>query len=35
MVLEVDHKNGDWSDCRSDNLEFMCPNCHNVKTYGA
>ena len=33
LLLEVDHKNGDWSDCRKDNLRFMCPNCHSQATY--
>lgn len=29
IVLEVDHINGDWSDCRIENLRFLCPNCHS------
>ena len=29
LVLAVDHKNGDWSDCRPDNVRFLCPNCHS------
>ena len=29
IALEVDHINGDWSDCREDNLRFLCPNCHS------
>ena len=28
LVLEVDHKNGDWQDDRRENLQFVCPNCH-------
>lgn len=28
LVLEVDHVNGDWNDCRQENLRFLCPNCH-------
>jgi hypothetical protein len=29
LTLQVDHKNGDWRDCRKDNLRFLCPNCHS------
>lgn len=29
LRLEVDHKNGDRSDDRRENLRFMCPNCHS------
>jgi len=29
LVLEVDHKNGLWCDCRLGNLRFLCPNCHS------
>lgn len=29
LVLEVNHKNGNWLDNRKDNLEFLCPNCHS------
>lgn len=32
LVLEVDHKNGNWSDCREENLSFVCPNCHSLRT---
>jgi predicted RNA-binding Zn-ribbon protein involved in translation (DUF1610 family) len=32
LVLQVDHKNGDWSDCRKENLSFVCPNCHSLRT---
>lgn len=28
LVLQVDHKNGDWQDDRLENLRFLCPNCH-------
>jgi hypothetical protein len=29
LTLPVDHINGDWSDCRKENLRFLCPNCHS------
>jgi hypothetical protein len=29
LVLQIDHINGDWSDCRAENLRFLCPNCHS------
>lgn len=29
LTLVVDHINGDWRDCRKDNLRFLCPNCHS------
>lgn len=29
LVLEVNHKSGDWLDNRIANLEFRCPNCHS------
>lgn len=34
LVLELEHKNGDPTDNRIKNLEFLCPNCHSqTKTY--
>lgn len=36
ICLHVDHKNGDWLDCRLDNLRFLCPNCHTqTPTFGS
>lgn len=32
LVLEIDHKNGNWLDDRLENLQFLCPNCHSQKT---
>lgn len=29
LRLQVDHKNKDTLDNRSDNLRFLCPNCHS------
>lgn len=29
LVLEVDHRNSNWSDNRKENLRFLCPNCHS------
>lgn len=35
LTLEVDHKNGDRSDDRQENVRFACPNCHSqTETYG-
>ncbi len=28
LVLQVDHADGDRSNCQLDNLWFLCPNCH-------
>lgn len=28
LLLEVHHLNGDWMDNRSENLQLVCPNCH-------
>jgi hypothetical protein len=32
LQLEIHHKNGDGRDNRPENLEFLCPNCHTMKT---
>lgn len=33
LPLEVDHINENCLDNRPENLQFLCPNCHSVKTY--
>ncbi len=32
VPLELDHKNSNPEDCRLDNLEILCANCHALKT---
>jgi 5-methylcytosine-specific restriction endonuclease McrA len=32
LILEVDHINGDFTDNRKQNLQFLCPNCHSQKS---
>jgi hypothetical protein len=29
ITLQIDHKNGNTSDNRPENLRFLCPNCHS------
>lgn len=29
LKLHVDHTSGDRSDCRPENVRFLCPNCHS------
>ena len=29
IVLQLEHKNGNRTDNRLENLEFLCPNCHS------
>ena len=31
ITLEVDHIDWDWSNCISENLQFLCPNCHSQR----
>lgn len=34
LVLEVDHKDGDYLNNTAENLRFVCPNCHSqTKNY--
>lgn len=36
LVLQVDHKDGDFSNNRIENLRFICPNCHSqTENFGA
>lgn len=31
LPLDVEHKNGNPQDCRQENLEFLCSNCHSLR----
>jgi len=33
IPLELEHKNGDHTDNRLENLELLCPNCHTFTQY--
>lgn len=36
ITLDIDHIDGDWSNCEKDNLRFLCPNCHRqTKNFGS
>ncbi len=32
LILEVDHIDEDFTNCRKENLQFSCSNCHTQKT---
>jgi len=35
ITLDIDHVNGNWKDCRIENVRFLCPNCHRqTETFG-
>ena len=35
LNAQLHHKNGDGTDNRLENVEFLCPNCHSqTDTYG-
>jgi Zn finger protein HypA/HybF involved in hydrogenase expression len=36
LVLQLEHKSGDNTDNRKENLELLCPNCHSqTETWGS
>ena len=36
IPLQVNHIDGEWKNCRPENLELICPNCHSLTpNYGA
>lgn len=30
VPLEIDHIDGDWTNCQKSNLRLLCPNCHSL-----
>lgn len=35
-ILQIDHIDGNWTNCSSENLRLLCPNCHaKTEFYGA
>ena len=32
IPLEIDHIDGDYTNCRPDNLRVLCPNCHALQS---
>lgn len=35
VPLQIDHKDGDASNCKEENLRLLCPNCHSLTpTFG-
>ena len=36
VPLQVEHIDGNWQNCREENLVLLCPNCHSLTpTFGA
>lgn len=36
VPLNIDHTDGNYQNCRPENLKILCPNCHSLTpTYGA
>ncbi len=36
VPVQIDHVDGDWTNCKPSNLKILCPNCHSLTpTYGA
>lgn len=34
--MQIDHIDGDYKNCRPENLRILCPNCHSLTpTFGA
>lgn len=33
IPLEINHKNGNTTDNRIENIEILCPNCHSLKPF--
>ena len=33
IPLEINHKNGESTDNRIENIEILCPNCHSLKPF--
>jgi len=34
-ILQINHIDGNWENCKEDNLEVLCPNCHAMtETFG-
>lgn len=35
IPIQLEHKDGHWYNCKLNNLELLCPNCHSLtKTFG-
>lgn len=35
LLLHIHHKDSDCKNNNLDNLEYLCPNCHNIETYAS